>query len=137
MRGSTIPSWVNLLLLVSIVGYLFVGGMTSRRYRVTLPFVHARYAHWVRNKMLVLLAGAIGIGAVIAAAVVEDEGLVGVLLGFGLAVSLAAVVLGTINSWRNHVGFYVSREGDLVLTRAHPAFAEAIQGALTEPIARR
>ena len=47
------------------------------------------------------------------------------------------MLIGTVNAYCNHVGVRVSRDRELVVTRVHPLFAEAVRSALVEPLPRR
>lgn len=131
VRGQATPAWVTVLLLFTVVGYLFAGAMTSRGYRVTLPFSHSVHDRWRNNRRIARGAGAVGTAAVVAAAFVGD-GMTGLVLGVGLAFVAGGFVLGVANALRNNVGFYLTRDGELVLTRAHRAFARAVRGASVE-----
>ncbi|KRA29428.1 MULTISPECIES: hypothetical protein [unclassified Nocardioides] len=132
LRGQTTPSWVTLLLLCSIVGFLFAAMMTSRRYRVTLPFSHAAHDRWSGNRRLAVLVGLAGVAVLVAAATVGDD-FSGLLAGVGGAFVAGGLGLGVLNAARNTVGVHVRRD-DLVLTRAHPLFVEAVKAASVEPL---
>ncbi|ROR90907.1 hypothetical protein [Nocardioides aurantiacus] len=130
-RGSTMPAWVTLLLLFTVVGFLLAGAMTSRSYRVTLPLEHAVHDRWRRNRRLAWAVSLVGAGAFVWA---ESGGTAadGLWGGVGLALFLAGLVGGTVNSTMNNVGFRMTRQDDLVLTRAHDNFARAVAAATVE-----
>jgi hypothetical protein len=46
-----------------------------------------------------------------------------------------STVLAT-NALMNNVGIHMTRDNELVLTRAHPAFVRALRGASVESLAR-
>jgi len=60
----------------------------------------------------------------------------GLWVGVGLAFIAGGLILGTVNGMRNNVGVHVTRDNELVLTRAHPAFTEAVRAASIEPLVR-
>lgn len=135
MRGTTTPGWVLVLLLFTVIGFLLAQVMTSRRYSVTLPFVHRVHDRWKRTWLLAWAVGVVGVGAVIAAAT-DSGGEAGLWGGVGIALIAAALVGGTINSSVNGLGVRATRSDDLVLTRAHPAFARAVAAASVESAQR-
>lgn len=136
LRGTTTPLWITVLLVVSVFGYLLATMMTMRRYELKVPFTHAAYDHWNRRRWAAWAAGLAG-GGFLAGAVAADGGHSGVLAGVGLVILTGAVVLGVANSLRNSVGIHLNRDGDLVIVRTHPAFAEAVRTAQVEPLLRR
>ena len=131
LRGQTTPAWVSFLLLFTVIGYLFAQAMTSRRYRVTLPFAHAIHDRWRRNRRLGWAVGLTGTGALVVATTV-GHGYAGLWAGAGLAFIVGGVVIGTTNALVNSVGIHMTRDDELVLTRAHPAFVRAARGASVE-----
>lgn len=136
LRGQTTPAWVTLLLFVSIIGFLIAGSMTSRRYRVTLPFSHGVHDRWRANRRWAWLVGIAGVGVILAAATV-GAGHAGLLLGAGVSLLVGSTAVGSWNATRNNVGIHVTRDGDLLLTRAHPAFADAVRTATTRELSSR
>lgn len=135
LRGSTTPGWVTVLLLLTVVGFLLASTMTARRYDVTAPMDRAAHARWRRNRRVALLIGIGGAGAVVVAA--TDLGGASAFWGVtGIALVAVALVGGTINGTLNGLGFRTTRGDDLVLTRAHPAFAQAVAAASVEPVLR-
>ncbi len=136
LSGRTAPAWVTVLLLFSIIGYLIAGSMTSHRYRVTLPFTHAVHDRWRRHRRLAWGVGLAGVGALVSAFTIGAN-YVGVLVGVGIAWVSAGAVLATANASMNNVGIRMTRGGDLILTRAHPAFVEAARTAVTAPLSSR
>jgi hypothetical protein len=121
IRGSTAPRWVMVLLVFTIVGWLFATAMTSRRYRVEVPFEHSLYDGWRQLRNFVVAVGSVGVIAAVVAS----------LNGLGhpwvpLLLTVGAVALGTANTLRHHVGVQQRGPETLVLTRVHPAAAEAI-----------
>lgn len=133
LRGHTTPTWVTALLLVSVVGYLFAGIMASRRYRVTLPFTHALHDRWLANRRRAWLLAGAGVAASLGAVTVGER-YAGLLLGLAIAFAAAGAVVGTTNALRNNVGFRMSRDHDLIVTRVHPAFARAVAAADVQPL---
>lgn len=131
LRGRTTPAWVTVLLLFTVVGFLLAGAMTSRSSSVTLPYVHDVYRRWKRNKGLAWVVGLGGIAALVVAATSSGDavGLWGIA---GVTLVVAALVGGTVNAMVNGVGLRMTRDGDLVLVRAHPAFAQAVAEARVE-----
>jgi hypothetical protein len=130
LRGRTTPGWVIVLLFLTIIGFLFVSAMTSRRYRVTLPFSHEIYDRWRNYRRLAWVVGLIGVGTLVAAATSATNE-AGPWVVTGLSLTAGALLIGTINAVRNFVGFRVSRDGELLLTGAHPAFVAATRAAST------
>ncbi|GAA3534648.1 hypothetical protein [Nocardioides daeguensis] len=135
LRGHTTPAWVTLLLLFTIVGFFIAGMMSSRRYRVTLPFSHEVHERWRNNRRLAWLVALIGVCALMATATVGDDD-AGLFVGSGFAFMAGGVVLGTINAVKNNVGIRMTRDDDLVLTGAHPTFVQAVNTASREPLTR-
>lgn len=136
LRGHTTPAWVTLLLLFSIIGFLIAGSMTSRRYRVTIPFSRPVHDRWRSNKALAWLAGLAGAGALVASLSVGGDP-ASLLVGGGVVLLGGGAAIGAWNAWTNNVGIHVSHDGDLVLTRAHPAFAKAVRTASIEKLSPR
>jgi len=124
LRGGTTPSWVNVLLLFSIFGWVFASGMSTRRYRMQVPFSHAIHARWRRWSRVAWVVGVGGLGATIgaAAAGVQVEWML-------LCVGVAALGMGLGNASMNNVGVRENRDNELVLTRVHPTAAAAIKRA--------
>lgn len=131
LRGETTPSWISVLLLFTVVGYLLASAMSSRPYRVTVPFSERIWRRWRTNRRLAYAGGLIGVGTLVASAV-SGTYAGGLWLGVGLAFIIGAIVAGAVNAWTNNVGIRATRDDDLVLTRVSPAFAEAVRsGAAT------
>lgn len=126
LRGQTTPAWVTILLLFTIIGYLLAGAM---------PFTHALHDQWRKNRRLAWAVGLAGIGALIAAATIGNR-YSGLWVGTGVAFMAGGLVIGTANAIRNNVGIHMTRDDELVLTRAHPAFVQAVRAAAVEPLAR-
>jgi hypothetical protein len=124
LRGGTTPSWVNVLLLFSVIGWVFASGMSTRRYRMQVPFSHAIHARWRRWSRVAWVVGVGGLGATIwaAAAGVQVEWML-------LCVGVAALGMGLGNASMNNVGVRENRDNELVLTRVHPTAAAAIKRA--------
>lgn len=133
-RGSTTPGWVIVLLLFTVVGFLLAMTMTSRRYRVTLPLVHEAFARWKRNRLMAWIVGSGGVAALVAAAT-NFGGEAGLWGGVGIALVAAALVGDAVNRSLNGLGFR-TKDDDLILTRAHPAFAQAVAAASVESAQR-
>jgi MFS family permease len=132
-RGSTAPGWVTVLLLVSIVGYLFADAMTSRRYRVTLPFSRELHDRWQRGRRVAWLVAAVGVAFVVATLVVGGgTGFALLLVGVGLMA--VAMLGGVVNAVRHGIGFRLTRDQELVVTGAHPAFAREVEAATVAPL---
>lgn len=121
LSGQTTPAWVTVLLLFTVIGYLFAGAMTSRRYRVTVPFTHAIHDRWRKNRRLAWAVGLAGAGALLLAATIGDN-YADLWVGAGLAFLAGSVAIGTNNALTNNVGIHMTRDNELVLTRAHPGF---------------
>lgn len=132
-RGSTTPGWVGLLLLVSVVGFLFASSMTSRRYRVTLPFTHELHERWRRGRRMAWAFAAVGVVVIVAAAAIGGDAAVpGVAVGVGLMT--VAMVGGVVNAVRHGIGFRMTRDQELVVTGVHPAFAREVAAASVAPL---
>jgi hypothetical protein len=134
LRGHTTPAWITVLLLFTVIGFLLAGAMTSRRYRVTLPFAHAVHDRWRKNRRWAWAVGLTGAAALVTAT--TRHGHADVWVGIGLAFIAGSIVIGIANAIRNNVGIHMTRDDDLVLTRAHPAFVQAVRAASVEPLAR-
>lgn len=132
LRGQTTPAWVTLLLLFTIVGFFIAGLMSSRRYRVTLPFSHEVHDRWRNNRRLAWLVALIGVVALMAGSTLGND-YAGLLVGSGIAFMAGGVALGTVNAVSNNVGIRMTRDEDLVLTGAHSAFVKAVNAASREP----
>ena len=135
LRGQTTPAWVSFLLLFTIIGFLFVNAMTSRRYRVTLPFSHVVHDRWRMNRRLAWLLGLAGLSAWVAAATFGID-YAGLWVGVGIVFVSGAVIFGVTNALANNVGIHMTRDDELVLSRAHPAFVEAVRAGSIEPLVR-
>lgn len=131
--GRVTPSWVTLLLFVSIIGFLIAGSMTSRRFRVTLPLEHAVHDRWRKLRRLALATGTIG-AAVLVWAVVSDFNGSRTVAGAGAVALIGAAAIAAANSWMNGVGIRAIGDGGLVITRTHPAFCEAVRNAGLQPV---
>lgn len=127
MRGSTRPGWVDVLVVVSVIGWIIAAANTSRGYRIELPFLHARHDRWRRLRALCWALGALGV--VLAATLARGEFLV---------LAVAAVVGGLVNAQVNSVGMRQNRAGELMLVRVHPAAAAAIRATqvVVHPVSR-
>lgn len=136
LRGHTMPAWVTFLMFFSVIGFLIAGGMTSRRYRVTLPFAHAAHDRWRSNRRWAWLVGLAGVAALVSAATI-GHGHAGLLVGTGIALVAGSAVIGTSNAMTNNVGVRTTQDGELVVTRAHPAFAEAVRAGAQELLSSR
>jgi hypothetical protein len=124
LRGSTTPGWVNVLLLFTIVGWIFASGMASRRFRVVTPFVHQRHEQYRRGFLSSAVMATFGLGGVIWSVSTGSDH-----AGAFLLLVLGGIVLGAINSWITMVGFHQDADGLLVMTRVHPVAAAAIREA--------
>jgi hypothetical protein len=134
LGGRTRPAWVTVLLVFSVIGFLFADAVTSRRYRVDLPFSHAAHGRWRDRRRLAWAVGLVGAGSLVLAASGTAGG--GVPAVAGAAAIAGALVLGVVNAVRNSMGVRLTRGDQLLLTRAHPAFARAAEVALIEPLDR-
>lgn len=130
LRGSTTPPWVSVLLVVTVVGYLFASVMASQKFRVTLPYTHAVYDRWQRGRRLAWALGLAGVAALVLGLVTGRY--VGVWAGAAGVVVVVALVVGIVNGRRNGVGIVATRHDDLVVTRVHPAFAAAVRESAVE-----
>ncbi|MCL2613761.1 MAG: hypothetical protein FWD95_11095 [Nocardioidaceae bacterium] len=132
IRGSTTPGWVWVLLLLTIVGWIFVSIMTSRRYRIEVPFRHDLNDRWRRTYRIATGLVVAGFGATIAAIIARlDHALVPLLL------VVAGLLIGTVNGLVRNVGVRQIGDERLALTRVHPAAAAAITRARAERDAPR
>lgn len=134
LRGDVNPSWISVLLLLTIIGFLIAGAMTSRRYEVTLPFSHDVHRRWRTNRRWAWALSLTGVAAIVAAAFAVPGA--GVCLGVGVVFFVSGLVIGVANGLRNNVDFELTRDDKLLLRRVHPAFADAVRAASTSPIAR-
>lgn len=132
LRGSTTPGWITALLLLTVIGFLIATAITSRRYRVTLPFSHTVHDRWRQNRRLAWSAGLAGGAALLVAATRADDD-AGLWVGAGIAFVAGGVAIGTTNALRHHVGIRVNGDNELVVTRAHANFAHAVRAATVEP----
>jgi hypothetical protein len=124
VRGSTTPGWVNMLLIFTIIGWLFATGMSARRYRLAVPFSHKIHGRWRwlnRTSWLVGVGGAGGTIWAVSAGVSHAWMLLGV--------SVVGFAAGIANGTFNNVGVRINRDDELVLTRVHPAAVAAIRRA--------
>lgn len=121
IRGSTTPGWIHVLLIFTLIGWLFAIGNTQRRFVVTVPFTHAIHDRWRRLNRLAWLLGIGGIAATLWAVSTNFEHTV-LLLG----VPLGSLILGLVNSWTNNVGVRQNQDAELLLVRVHPAAASAM-----------
>lgn len=118
------PTWVNFLFVFSFVGMLLAGAATSRRYVIDLPFSHEAHDKWRRGKTA---AWAIGLAGAIAIVLAASRGGSSMITMAGVAVVAVGLVVGMVNSAEGNVGVGLTRDGDLVLTRVHPAFAASLR----------
>jgi hypothetical protein len=121
LRGSTTPGWVHVLLLFTIIGWLFASSMASHRFRAEVPFLHHRHELYRRGYLIASGLSVFGVVASVLAAVVGWSYPASYLL-----FTVAGLVFGGLNSWLTMVGFH-EREGFLLMTRVHPAAAAAIR----------
>lgn len=125
LRGSTTPPWVNVLIIVTIVGWLWASAMAARRYRVEVPFLHRHWDRWQRIRRIACVVGLLGVILACWASVAgvpHSAAFLGVTAG--------GVALGVGNSLVNTVG--VTQRGDLLLlTRVHPDAVAAIRAGMT------
>ena len=135
LRGSTTPPWVTLLLLITVVGYLFANVMASQKFRVTLPFTHAVYDRWQKGRRLAWALGLAGVAG-LALALITSSRYVGVWSGMAIVVITVALIGGVVNGRRNGVGIVATRHDDLVVTQVHPAFAAAVRESAVERLVR-
>lgn len=132
LRGSAMPTWVSFLFLFSFVGMLLAGAATSRRYVVDLPFSHEAHDKWRRGKTAAWAIGFSGATTIVLAASRGGSSMVTLA---GVAVVAVGVIVGMVNGAEGNVGVGLTRDGDLVLTRVHPAFAASLRTG--EPTQRR
>jgi hypothetical protein len=135
LRGSTTPGWITVLLLFTVVGFLIATAMTSRRYRVTLPFSHAVHDRWRQNRRLAWSTALAGAAALLMAGTGGSD-YAGLWVGPGIAFVAGGLAIGTTNALRNNVGIHVNGDNELVVTRAHANFAHAVRAATVEPLTR-
>lgn len=129
MRGSTTPGWVHLLLIFTIIGWIFAQSMASTRFRAEVPFLHARHDLWRRGYRVAWALGLAGVGGAIAGSFAGIE-----YAGMCLWATLAAVLFGIGNGLLTTVGFTQGHGGELVMTRVHPDAAAAIRRARVEAL---
>ena len=127
IRGSTRPAWVHVLLLFTVLGWMFASSMASRRYRVEVPFQHRAWDRWNRIRWV---AWGVGTGSVVAAYGASAAGVPH--SGAPLCLTLGALLLGVGNGLVHTVGFR-QRHDLLVMTRVHPDAIAAIMAAVTVP----
>lgn len=124
LRGSTTPAWVNMLLIFTIVGWLFATGMSARRYRLAVPVSHEIHGRWRRLNRTSWLVGVGGAGGTIWATSAGASHS-WMLLG----VSVVGLAIGLANGCVHNVGLRLNRDDELVLTRVHPTAVAAIRRA--------
>jgi hypothetical protein len=124
VRGRTTPGWVHVLLVFTIIGWLFASGMASRRYRVEVPFRHELYDRWRRINRAAWLLGLLGAGLTLWATVAGGD-----RAGMFLAIAVGGLALGLGNALLHNVGVRQQDASELVLTRVHPDAAAAIIAA--------
>lgn len=129
LRGSTVPGWVLVLLLLTVVGFVLAVLATSRRSQVTLPLVHAAYRRWKRLQLVAWLVGACGLAAVVVAVGTGDRS--GVFGAVGIAL-VAGALVGDTAATATHGLTLRRRRGALVLRGAGPEFAAAVAAARVE-----
>lgn len=132
LRGSTTPPWVTVLLLLTVVGFLLATVMLARRFEVRLPFTHAAYDRWRRRVRWSWAIGALGVAMVFAGTALDPPAPL-VWTVAGVVVLVGALAFGITSSVRHQVAVR-QRGDDLVVTRCHPAFVAAVQGASTAPV---
>lgn len=130
LRGSAMPTWVNLLFVFSFVGMLLAGTATSRRYVIDMPFSHEAHAKWRRGKKLAWAIGLVG-GATIVLSASREGSSVFTLVG--VTAVAVGVIVGLVNGAESNVGVGVTRDNDLVLTRVDPAFAATLRAGEPKP----
>lgn len=121
LRGSTTPAWVHVLLIFTIVGWIFASSMASRRFRAEVPFLHQRHELYRRGFLVASGLSVFGVVAAILTAVLDGGSPAAWLL-----LTLAGMLFGFLNGLLTMVGFH-ERDGLLVMTHVHPAAAAAIQ----------
>ena len=125
LRGSAMPSWVNVLPVFSFFAMLLAGAKTSRPYVIDLPLSREAHDKWRRGHLTAWVIGLIGGATFLFAALQGTEyppvvGRTGVLVAFG------GVIFGMINGYMNSVGVTLTRDHALLLKRVHPAFAASL-----------
>lgn len=128
LRGSTVPGWVLVLLLLTVVGFLLAVVMTSRRSQVTLPLTHAAYRRWKLLQLAAWLVGACGLAAVVVAA----TGSGGPWGALGVVLLVGALVGGTTVTAVAGLRIVRGRQDALVLKGASPVFAAAVEATRVE-----
>lgn len=123
MRGSTTPAWVHVLLVFTIIGWIFASSMASTRFRAEVPFLHRRYELYRRGFLVAFGLAVFGVVAAILGAVLGADHAEAWLL-----VTLTGVLFGVGNGLLTTVGFH-ERDGLIVMTRVHPAAVAAIRAA--------
>lgn len=121
------PAWVHALVVLTFLGWVFAQAMSSRRYRVEVPFQHRAWDRWNRIRRL---ARVLGVGGVVVSFWASASGAPhGAAF---LALTAGALVLGIGNGLVHTVGF---RQQDdlLVTTRVHPDAIAAIMAAVKVP----
>ena len=136
LRGSTTPGWVVVLLAFTIVGFLLASAMTPRRYDVTLPLEREVYTRWKRNKVVAWVLGLCGAGALISTANALAAGAGSWVAVGGIALVVTALVGGGVNARVNGLRLRMTRDDELILMHAHPAFGRAVSAAGVEDARR-
>jgi hypothetical protein len=121
IRGRSTPGWTASLILFSWIGWLIATSATSRNYEVLLPYSASVFKRWGRQRQLAIGLGLLALFITVIAAVDNTWFLIP-----ALATVATAVVCGVANELANACGMHVNRNGDLVLSRVHPAFKAAV-----------
>ncbi|XBB69692.1 hypothetical protein ABFU82_10395 [Nocardioides sp. WV_118_6] len=125
LRGSTTPPWVNVLIVFTVIGWLWASSMAARRYRVEVPFLHRHWDRWRRIRRTAVLVALIGVILACWASVAGIPHSAAFL-----SLTVGGIALGIGNSLLNTVG--LTQRGDLLLlTRVHPDAVVAIRAGLS------
>ena len=121
VRGSSTPGWTTSLLLFSWIGWLIAATATSRSYEVLLPYSAAAFRRWGTFRQLFTAVSLLALFGVFVAAIDNSW-----LLLPAVTVFAIAAAAGLANELINACGVRIKNNGDLVLSRVHPAFRDAV-----------
>ena len=121
IRGSAAPGWTTSLIIFSWIGWLIATTATSWSYEVLLPYSAPAFRRWGMFRQLFFGVALLALFALFTAAISNSWGLLPAVAVLGIAAAC-----GLINEYVNACGVRVNGNGDMVLTRVHPAFRDAV-----------